>query len=91
MCKEMAVGNLPPSAAPSIFADAVSRRSEIQRGFSVKKSHGNFARWPRNIAKMLPKLSGEHTARVTPVPIPNTEVKPRRADGTARVSVWEIR
>jgi hypothetical protein len=38
-----------------------------------------------------PKLAGEHTASVTPVPIPNTEVKPRRADGTARVSVWEIR
>ena len=37
------------------------------------------------------QLAGEHTARVTPVPIPNTEVKPRRADGTARESVWEIR
>ena len=37
------------------------------------------------------RLAGEHTARVTPVPIPNTEVKPRRADGTARESVWEIR
>jgi hypothetical protein len=53
VCREMAEGNLPPSAAP--------------------------------------KLAGEHTARVTPVPIPNTEVKPRRADGTARESVWEIR
>src|SRR5450432_2840177 len=28
---------------------------------------------------------------VTPVPIPNTEVKPRRADDTARVTVWERR
>ena len=37
------------------------------------------------------KFAGEFTARVTPVPIPNTEVKPRWADGTARVSVWEIR
>jgi hypothetical protein len=53
VCREMAAGKLPPSAAP--------------------------------------KLAGEHTARVTPVPIPNTEVKPRRADGTARESVWEIR
>ena len=41
-------------------------------------------------AKRL-KFAGEFTARVPPVPIPNTEVKPRRADGTARVSVWEIR
>ena len=28
---------------------------------------------------------------VTPVPIPNTEVKPFTADGTARVTVWESR
>jgi hypothetical protein len=37
------------------------------------------------------KFAGDHTARVPPVPISNTEVKPRWADGTARVSVWEIR
>ena len=28
---------------------------------------------------------------VTPVPMPNTEVKPFTADGTARVTVWESR
>ena len=39
----------------------------------------------------LRQFAGEFTARVPPVPIPNTEVKPRRADGTARASVWEIR
>ena len=27
----------------------------------------------------------------TPVPIPNTEVKPSRADGTALVTAWESR
>src|SRR5271167_1315258 len=37
------------------------------------------------------EFPGDHTARVTPVPIPNTEVKPRRADDTARVTVWERR
>jgi hypothetical protein len=37
------------------------------------------------------QFSGGHTAGVTPVPIPNTEVKPRRADDTARVTVWERR
>ena len=42
-------------------------------------------------ASEILKFAGEFTARVTPVPIPNTEVKPRWADGTARVSVWEIR
>src|SRR5450432_3789097 len=37
------------------------------------------------------QVSGDHTARVTPVPIPNTEVKPRRADDTARATMWERR
>ena len=37
------------------------------------------------------KFPGGHTAGVTPVPIPNTEVKPRWADDTARVTVWERR
>src|SRR5512145_44836 len=37
------------------------------------------------------KVCGGYIGRVTPVPIPNTEVKPARADGTARVTVWESR
>ena len=36
-------------------------------------------------------FSGDFVDRVTPVPIPNTEVKPVGADGTARVTVWESR
>jgi hypothetical protein len=36
-------------------------------------------------------FSGDFVGRVTPVPIPNTEVKPAGADGTARVTVWESR
>jgi hypothetical protein len=34
---------------------------------------------------------GGNRERATPVPIPNTEVKPLIADGTARVTVWESR
>ena len=37
------------------------------------------------------KFAGGHRSRVTPVPIPNTEVKPTTADGTARETVWESR
>ena len=37
------------------------------------------------------KISGGYAEGVTPVPIPNTEVKPTRADGTAREAVWESR
>ena len=31
---------------------------------------------------------GDDCIRDTPVPIPNTEVKPYNADGTARATVW---
>ena len=34
---------------------------------------------------------GDCSEGVTPVPIPNTEVKPLSPDGTARASVWESR
>ena len=34
---------------------------------------------------------GDFREGVTPVPIPNTEVKPFIADGTTRVAVWESR
>ena len=34
---------------------------------------------------------GNNSGGVTPVPIPNTEVKPSDADGTALVTVWESR
>src|SRR5690606_17753409 len=37
------------------------------------------------------QFPGGHRSRVTPVPIPNTEVKPTTADGTARAGVWESR
>ena len=37
------------------------------------------------------KFPGGHRSRVTPVPIPNTEVKPATADGTARATAWESR
>ena len=40
---------------------------------------------------MTIKFSGGLGERETPVPIPNTEVKPLSVDGTARATVWESR
>jgi hypothetical protein len=40
---------------------------------------------------LLRKFSGGLGERETPVPIPNTEVKPLSVDGTARATVWESR
>ena len=37
------------------------------------------------------KNSGNHSRGATPDPIPNSEVKPSHADGTARETVWESR
>ena len=37
------------------------------------------------------KFAGGHRSRVTPVPIPNTEVKPATADGTVWETAWESR
>src|SRR5215470_10844028 len=37
------------------------------------------------------EYAGGHRSRVTPVPIPNTEVKPATADGTVWETVWESR
>jgi hypothetical protein len=41
--------------------------------------------------KSVYRLSGGNGGGATPVPIPNTEVKPSSADGTALVTVWESR
>ena len=37
------------------------------------------------------KVSGGHTGGATPDPIPNSEVKTSRADGTAGETLWESR
>ena len=42
-------------------------------------------------AAQTPQVVGDLTAGVPPVPIPNTEVKPFGADGTAWETVWESR
>ena len=36
-------------------------------------------------------MPGDSSGGATPVSIPNTEVKPSSADGTARETVWESR
>ena len=39
----------------------------------------------------IQRVLGDSSEGVTPVPIPNTEVKPLSPDGTARASGWESR
>ncbi len=47
--------------------------------------HGGITAGPFN------HFPGGHRSRATPVPIPNTEVKPATADGTAEATLWESR
>ena len=46
---------------------------------------------PRFSASHLHYCFGDQSVRETPGPIPNPEVKPDSADGTARGTVWETR
>ena len=43
------------------------------------------------LANLQSTFPGGHRRGVTPVPIPNTEVKPSTADGTAWATAWESR
>ena len=42
-------------------------------------------------ARSVEQVPGGHRIRATPVPIPNTEVKPDTADGTVGATPWESR
>src|SRR2546421_3981871 len=59
-------------------------------GVEIRRLRSGFRLAAQTPRKRL-NFVGDLTAGVPPVPIPNTEVKPRRADGTARESVWERR
>ena len=43
------------------------------------------------VNKFAKSLPGDHGGGETPVPIPNTEVKPSSADDTAGATLWESR
>ena len=62
--------------------------------YPASREHGSRSLLPRPFARPAAAAgayAGGHRSRVTPVPIPNTEVKPATADGTARETVWESR
>ena len=47
--------------------------------------------WYNFKVRLIPYKSGGYGMKVTPVPIPNTKVKPYRADGTAGAALWKSR
>ena len=62
----------------------------MRRSSATSNSMRRRQRRSRPLAEAARFLGG-YAEGVTPVPISNTEVKPLRADGTARVAVWESR
>ena len=63
--------------------------------FGTLRGYGNVATGgpapPRSVTAAERTVSGGHSGGETPVPIPNTAVKPARADGTWGEAPWESR
>ena len=64
----------------------VARRSSATLSKTRRRQRRRDGQKPKS-----KEFLGGYAEGVTPVPIPNTEVKPLRADDTARVAVWESR
>src|SRR4028118_1361642 len=56
------------------------RFSKIRRGWR-----------PGFTTEYIPLIKGDDSGGDTPLPLPNREVKPASADGTARETLWESR
>jgi hypothetical protein len=76
---------------------AISNRAPIEtmlvivshvRSRTIALTRVFLSGWLRTSSFFFP---GGYTEEVTPVPIPNTEVKLFRADGTAGATLWESR
>ena len=67
------------------------RRDPSRRALGISAAAARLSPTETRSRPQAPQVVGDLTAGDPPVPIPNTEVKPRRADGTARESVWERR
>ena len=57
----------------------------------MRLGHNLLSSTAANVELSLFLIFGGDSGEVTPVPIPNTEVKLSSADGTTWVTVWESR
>ena len=68
-----------------------SRPVLIGRGLGAKRCSCSLWSAQGQRTRHAIQVSGGHSGGVTPVPIPNTEVKPASADGTWGETPWESR
>ena len=72
-----------------IFCPAFGRMEKSEALFEIEL---RILQTCKNIENYISsKTSGDLGGGATPVPIPNTAVKPSSADGTAQFPVWESR
>ena len=80
-------------SSPEFLYDTPARtRRSFQpqpHAFDDRRPPARGRKGPPAAADDRATLAGGNGARATPVPIPNTVVKPRSADGTARETEWE--
>src|SRR6058998_254331 len=70
--------------------EVFSRPVLIGRGLGINHARARYEGLEGRAASLL-TISGGFSGGVTPVPIPNTEVKPASADGTWGETPWESR
>ena len=82
----------PTTSSRGTIADTALAPASHARTSARRRQPGRPPRQhcPRSSALQTAMvLAGDYSARAIPVPIPNTVVKPLRADGTAWETVWE--
>ena len=77
--------------AEALSSKAVQAQTRVAENFVVSALSWCASSISSLRIALFLQFSGGYIGGVTPVPIPNTEVKPTRADGTARETVWESR
>ena len=79
-----------PASAPS-GATVAGRTTVGPPELAMRAKEGTPGSTASRSHALRTEHAGGHRIRVTPVPIPNTEVKPDTADGTAWETAWESR
>ena len=82
-----------PSPSGHTIGPLRSDRSQARPSLSAVRPPGRPERLPapRQPAPQLPPGAGGPGGRCTPGPMPNPEVKPASAEGTAGATLWETR
>ena len=74
-----------------IASTSTQTASRLARAFALRGEESIATTAMERSPTFDKEVSGDHSGGETPVPIPNTAVKPASADGTALATGWESR